>query len=361
MPREPWNPEGIPERLLRWYDAHRRDFPWRESKDPYGIWISEVMLQQTQTSRVIEYFVRWMSRFPSLRHLAAASEQEVIQAWEGLGYYSRARNMHRAAQSIVGEGKTSLPSTYDDLKRLPGVGEYTASAIASIAFGESIPALDANALRVFSRLGDIAGPVDRAAGRKAVRHLFERFLCHRRPGDFNQAVMDLGATICLPRNPACSECPLATACSALLHGTVHERPVLAPPVKRTALRGDIYVFLSPENTVFLRRRPAKGLWANFEEFPWSAPPLEDDLSGGMTRKIVTAKEIGALSCAVTRWSLGLTLWLVTGINPADMDIPGRWVDGPSLAGIPLPSPSRKARELLLRSGMPRPAESGMKE
>lgn len=347
--------------LLRWYDQNRRRFPWRATADSYGVWISEVMLQQTQTSRVTEYFVRWMKRFPSLKHLAVASEQEVIQAWEGLGYYSRARNMHRAAQSIVGEGKTSLPSTYDDLKRLPGVGEYTASAIASIAFGQSIPALDANALRVFARLGDIAASVDRAAGRKAVRHLFERLLCHRRPGDFNQAVMDLGATICLPRNPACSECPLAAACSALLHGTVHERPVLAPSIKRTALRGDIYVFLSPENTVFLRRRPAKGLWANFEEFPWSAPPLEDDLSEGMARKIVVAKKIGALSCAVTRWSLGLSLWLVTGTNPADTNIPGRWVDGPALAGIPLPSPSRKARELLVRRGIARLAESGMKE
>lgn len=354
--------EAVSSTLLHWYDRDRRHFPWRATEDPYGVWVSEVMLQQTQTSRVIEYFIRWMTRFPSLQHLAAASEQEVIQAWEGLGYYSRARNMHRAAQSIVAGGGTALPATYDDLRRLPGVGEYTASAVASIAFGQSVPAMDANALRVFSRLGDIADPVDRTSGRRAIRRLFERLISKRRPGDFNQAVMDLGATICLPKNPLCSDCPLAAVCLSRLNGTTSARPVLAPPVKRTALKGDIYVLLSPDGAVFLRSRPTEGLWAGFEEFPWSAPPLEGRLPEEIGRISAVGTKIGALSCAVTRWSMALSLWLVSRVDPSALNFSGRWVDGPSLAEIPLPSASRKARELLFRRNIvhrpQRPAESG---
>lgn len=187
--------------LLDWYEIQKRLFPWRETKDPYRIWISEVMLQQTQTSRAADYYLQWMELFPTLRDLAGAEEERVLKAWEGLGYYSRAKNLLRAARTLVEEGRDTLPSTLEELLSLPGVGAYTAAAVASIAFGLAVPALDANAKRVFARLLDLEIPVDRSEGEKILRHSMGEMMPPERAGDFNQAVMDLGATVCLPVRP----------------------------------------------------------------------------------------------------------------------------------------------------------------
>ena len=196
--------------LLAHFDTHKRALPWRASTDPYGVWVSEIMLQQTRVETAGPYYERWMERFPSVTELAEADEADVLKAWEGLGYYSRARNLHRSAR-IVKEGLNGvIPGTAEGLRELPGIGEYSAGAIASIAYGEPTPAVDGNARRVISRLFDLAEPPPRELRERACA-----ILEARRPGDWNQAIMELGATICSPRSPRCRECPVAEYCQQL--------------------------------------------------------------------------------------------------------------------------------------------------
>jgi A/G-specific adenine glycosylase len=195
-------------RLLSWYDKNKRSLPWRDHPNPYAVWVSEVMLQQTRVEAVLPYCARWMRLFPDVRTLAAASEQDVLNAWEGLGYYSRARNLHKAAKVIVSQYDAEIPQTVEDLRKLPGIGRYTAGAIASIAFGKDAPALDGNIKRVYARLFDIEIPVDSPAGEKILWDLADENLPKGRAGDYNQALMDLGAIICVPKNPRCLICPL---------------------------------------------------------------------------------------------------------------------------------------------------------
>lgn len=195
-------------RLLRWYDAHRRDLPWRKTNDPYRIWISEIMLQQTRVGAVLEHYRRFLERFPTVGDLARAREQSVLAAWSGLGYYRRARNLHAAAKKVVMEQGGVFPQTAESLRELPGIGRYTAAAIASIAFGERTGVVDGNVERVLRRVtGD-------ALSEKQTWSLADELLSPRRPGDFNQAMMELGATVCLPREPKCLICPLIETCKA---------------------------------------------------------------------------------------------------------------------------------------------------
>ncbi|MEW6499985.1 MAG: A/G-specific adenine glycosylase, partial [Thermodesulfobacteriota bacterium] len=210
----------LQEALLAWFAAHSRDLPWRRTYDPYHVWISEIMLQQTRMERVIGYFRRWLERFPDLPALAAADEEEVLKCWEGLGYYSRARNLHRAAGLVMRDHGGTIPADHAALLTLPGIGRYTAGAIMSLAFNREYPLVDANVERLFARLYDIDSPV-----REAVNHRFvwQRALELIPPGRarlFNQALMELGALVCTPKNPACSACPLAGHCKALRGNTV---------------------------------------------------------------------------------------------------------------------------------------------
>lgn len=205
--------------LLAFYDRERRELPWRRTDDPYRVWISEVMLQQTRVETVVPYYRRWLERFPDVETLAAADREEVLKAWEGLGYYSRARNLHRAARLVVERHGGKVPAGAEKLRELPGVGPYTAGAVASIAFGEAVPAVDGNARRVLARLFDLPDPSpaelrDRAAD----------VVDPERPGDLNQALMELGATVCTPRDAACGTCPVRELCLARARGTVEERP-----------------------------------------------------------------------------------------------------------------------------------------
>jgi A/G-specific adenine glycosylase len=219
-------------RLLAWYGKHKRDLPWRKSRDPYRIWISEIMLQQTRVAAVIPYYERFLARFPDVSALASAPEQELLAAWAGLGYYSRARNLQRAAQKIVELG--DFPRDYSSLLTLPGVGDYTASAIASIAFDLPHAVLDGNVLRVLSRFTGERGNVDSLAVRNGLRKVSEQALHPVRTGEFNQAMMELGATVCLPKQPRCMECPLERHCVARELGIQNELPVksIRPGVKR---------------------------------------------------------------------------------------------------------------------------------
>ena len=261
-------------RVLRWYARNARDLPWRRRRDPYAIWISEVMLQQTRVETAVPYFERWMARLPSIRALAAASEHTVLKTWEGLGYYSRARSLRRAAQIIVRDHDGEIPSDVEALRRLPGVGAYSAAAIASIAFGRDEPALDGNIRRVLARVFNMSTPVGSPLGERRLRDLSAKHLPKGRAADFNQALMDLGAVVCLPRNPRCEMCPVGSLCEAKRTGRQAQLPVRP----RKALRRRIFMgaaVISRPGQVLLRRRPSNGLLGGMWEFPKaeiSGPP-----------------------------------------------------------------------------------------
>ena len=195
-------------RVLKWYDQHGRTLPWRESKDPYQIWISEIMLQQTTVAAVVPYFERFVERFPTVRTLADAQQDQVLRMWEGLGYYSRARNLHKAAQTVIREFEGQFPDTVDQLKQLPGIGPYTAGAIASFAFDQPAPIVEANTLRLYSRLIELDIDPRGTEGQKKLWKFAAWIVSRRRAADFNQAVMDIGSQVCRPKDPQCPTCPL---------------------------------------------------------------------------------------------------------------------------------------------------------
>jgi A/G-specific adenine glycosylase len=246
-------------RLLRWYDVARRDLPWRQDADPYRVWLSEVMLQQTRVDTVKGYYARWLERFPTLESLATAPLDEVLKAWEGLGYYSRARNLHRAVREVAERWQGAVPAEPHAFRALPGVGRYTAGAVMSIAFGHPEPVVDGNVRRVFARWTDDPAPPDASLWRLA-----GELVLGQRPGDLNQAVMELGATICVPRNPRCMECPVKEFCRAYAAGTQNQRP--APRKTRPLPHEDTAVaVVEHEGRLLLVRRPVDarlgGMWA----------------------------------------------------------------------------------------------------
>ena len=248
--------------LLRHYDRHRRELPWRGTADPYRVWVSEIMLQQTRTEVVGPYYERWLERFPTLDALADAELDEVLHAWQGLGYYSRARNLHRAARLVRERHGGRVPRDVAALRALPGVGEYTAGAIASIAYGEPEPAVDGNVRRVLARLFDIAEP-----SAAELRGLAGRLIDRRRPGDFNQALMDLGATVCTPRSPECAACPVARWCLARARGTQAERPAPKRRVAVPTFDVGTAVLQARDGRLLLVRRPEDGLLGGMWSFP----------------------------------------------------------------------------------------------
>ena len=258
--------ESIASILLDWYGRAGRDLPWRHTRDPYRIWISEVVLQQTRVAQGTDYYLRFTERFPDVESLAAASEDEVLRMWQGLGYYSRARNLHAAARAVVAGHGGRFPASYEAVRALPGVGEYTAAAVCSAAFGLPVAAVDGNVLRVVSRLFDVAEPVDAAAGRRAVTALAQELLDVRRPGVFNQAMMDFGATCCTPARPACAECPLAERCLARAADTVTRRPVTRGRATVSDRWFD-YLHITCGGRTYLRRRGAGDIWQGLYEFP----------------------------------------------------------------------------------------------
>jgi A/G-specific adenine glycosylase len=277
--------DRLASKLLSWYRKHGRNLPWRKHPDPYAVWVSEIMLQQTRVGTVIPYFERWMRRFPTVTAFARAPEREVLKAWEGLGYYSRARNLHKAAKIVVEKFDGHLPRSLDALRGLPGIGRYTAGAIASIAFGRDEPTLDGNLRRVFSRLYDLKEYADSPAGERMLWEYASRSLPRGRAGDYNQALMDLGAAICLPRDPLCDACPLSAECRARLNGTQNARPVLKPK-KRAPHFIHAAVVIERRGRVLLARRPSNGLLGGMWEFPNSR--VEGDPGKGLEKAIHAA-------------------------------------------------------------------------
>ena len=226
-----FNTVEIVQPLLQWFRKTNRDLPWRRTYNPYHVWISEIMLQQTQMDRGVTYFLRWINRFPDIQAVAAAEEQEILKYWEGLGYYARARNLHKAAKIIALDFGGEVPCEYQQLLRLPGVGPYTAAAIASVAGNYDIPVIDANVIRVYARIFNIGEPVKHRQVKVRLAQIAESLLPKGQSRAYNQALMDLGGLVCTPKNPKCSDCPVAAACMALLKGTVQERPVVGPSKK----------------------------------------------------------------------------------------------------------------------------------
>ena len=302
----------IASQLLNWYRQHERTLPWRRHPDPYAVWVSEIMLQQTRVEAVIPYFEKWMRLFPTIKELAEAAEQDVLNAWEGLGYYTRARNLHKAAKMVIEQHNGELPRDLKELRKLPGIGRYTVGAIASIAFGMDEPTLDGNLRRVFARLFDVSEPADSPTGERILWELAREHLPKGQAGNYNQALMDLGATICLPKKPRCLLCPLMEICQARANGTWEERPVLKPKKETPHYVHAAGVTVRridnpPYEEVLLAKRPSKGLLGGMWEFPngrVDGEPdagLESALEAGYRLKVQRGEALGVVQHAYTHF------------------------------------------------------------
>ena len=264
--------EELPLPLIRWYREHARALPWRSDPTPYHVWISEIMLQQTRVAAVLGYYRRFLAELPGVAELAAAEEDRLMKLWQGLGYYSRARNLQKAARQIMEEHGGRFPHTYEGIRALAGVGDYTAGAISSIAFGLPVPAVDGNVLRVVSRIAGYDGDITRPETRRRVGEALGRVMPLEAPGEFNQALMELGAVVCLPNGaPLCGQCPAGALCAARREGRTGELPV--KPAKKARRVEERTVFLLfYGDKVALRRRPARGLLAGLWEYPNEPSP-----------------------------------------------------------------------------------------
>lgn len=263
--------------LLDWYLTHRRALPWREKRDAYSIWISEIMLQQTQVETVIPYYHRFMERYPDVNALAEAPLEEVLKSWEGLGYYSRARNLHKAARAVVDSHQGAFPQSEAELRKLPGIGPYTAGAIASIAFNLPVPAVDGNVIRLLSRIYGISDDVTKPATLKKFQETAQSLIVPGQASDFTQALMEMGALVCTPTNPSCAQCPVQGECKAYGEGN----PLIYPvKPKKAASRSEVwwaYVLVEGDR-LLVRRRPEKGLLGGLWEFPWIPDEGEVEVS-----------------------------------------------------------------------------------
>lgn len=310
--------------LLEWYDTNRRDLTWRNDPRPYPVWISEIMAQQTQIDRVVQYHARWMDRYPDLESLAGASEEEVLKSWEGLGYYSRVRNIRKAARTIMDEHEGVFPSDFQTIRTLPGIGEYTAGAIASIAFEEVVPAIDANVLRVFARLLDIDVPVREKTAREVITECVRELIPERRPGDFNQAIMEFGALVCSKR-PVCSGCPVQAHCLAFAKGVADQRPILPP--KKGVIRIDMATgVLVHKGRMLIQKRKPDDVWPGLWEFPGGVIEKGETPEQALCREymeevelaVVPDEKITVVTYAYTRYRVTMHCYLC---RPANGDSP----------------------------------------
>ena len=275
--------------LLSWYLQNKRDLPWRDTVNPYPIWLSEIMLQQTKVAQGLPYFVTFIKEFPTVLHLAQADEEQVLKLWQGLGYYSRARNMHKTAQIIAFELNGNFPNNYKDLLKLKGIGEYTAAAIASFAFNEVVPVVDGNVFRVLSRYLDIETDIASALAKKEFSALAKELMPENNPALFNQAIMEFGALQCVPKNPDCNNCIFNNSCAALQKKKVGELPVKLKKTKVTNRYFNYIVFLDNSNNTIINKRTEKGIWHNLYEFP--VIEAEEELDFETTSKAISEKYI----------------------------------------------------------------------
>lgn len=280
----------IQETLARWYEARKRELPWRSEPTPYHVWLSEIILQQTRVNQGLEYFIRMVEKWPTLEDLSKASEEEVLKMWQGLGYYSRARNLHQCARQVVENHGGAFPKDYELLRKLKGIGDYTAAAIASIAFNLPYAVVDGNVYRVLSRLYDIDTPINSKEGNKLFAQLAQDLLDKNHPGLHNQAVMEFGALQCIPQNPNCIQCPLQSHCLAFAHHTVENRPQKIKKLQVKTRYFNYLVIRTPDNGLYLRKRESNDIWKNLYDFPCveSMKPLspEEIISSGYFKDLI---------------------------------------------------------------------------
>lgn len=319
--------EQLPARLIAWFERSGRDLPWRKNRTPYRVWIAEIMLQQTRVETVIPYYRRWLETFPTVRSLAEAPEADVLKVWEGLGYYSRARSLKRAAEMIVRDHDGELPADLNSLKKLPGIGPYTAGSISSIAFANPIPALDGNVRRVYSRLFDIEAPLkskeSEAELEKISACLYALPQVRERPGDYLEGLMDLGATVCLPAAPRCAVCPWENDCEAKARGVENARPVVEKKAPIPAYLVTAAVIADADGKLLLTRRPKNGLLGGLWEFPGGKVEDGESLEDCVRREIreelavdfTPARPFGVYRHAYTHFKI--TLHAFVGTIPAD--------------------------------------------
>jgi len=330
--------------LLAWYDRHARNLPWRAPPgaivDPYAVWLSEIMLQQTTVAAVGPYFSKFLERWPTVENLAAAPDEEIMRAWAGLGYYSRARNLLACARAIVARG--GFPADEPGLRELPGIGPYTAAAIAAIAFGQRAVVVDGNVERVVARQFAIETPLPQA--KPEIRTRADELTPQNRAGDFAQAMMDLGATICTPRKPACVLCPFNQGCAARKQGDAETYPRRVPKSERPERRGAAFVAIRMDGAVLVQTRPPKGLLGGMTEFPgteWSADFDEARAKNVAPLALDWRRKSGDVVHVFTHFALKLTVYV--GKAPAARAAPAgaRWIAGHMLADEALPSLMRK--------------------
>ena len=331
-------------RLLRWYDDSRRDLPWRarpgaSAPEPYHVLVSETMLQQTQVATVIPYYLRFLQRFPTFQSLADAPEQQVLRLWQGLGYYSRARNLQAAARAVVRDHDGQLPADLPELLKLPGVGRYTAGAIASIAFGRRAAILDGNVTRVLCRIDKITADPRERQMQQALWARAEEVLPRRRMGDFNSALMELGATVCTPRSPQCLICPVARHCEAAAEGVQESIPVPKKAHVTPLLRRRTYCVVCKDRHL-IEQRPASGRWAGMWQFVTVEPDHQPPLNG--------AQPLGTVTHALTHRRYQFEVFLLRSVEgvPVETGRPHRWVTEHELDAYPLPRPHLKMLELV---------------
>lgn len=271
--------------LLDWFHQNKRTMPWRQTSDPYSIWISEIMLQQTQVSTVIPYYKRFLKKFPEVGNLADAPQQSVLKAWEGLGYYSRARNMHKAAQQVVSEYNSTFPDTFDELLDLKGIGPYTAAAVSSIAFNRQQAVVDGNVIRVLSRYFGIKDDVRRSKVKSEIQDIADSLIPEDSPGDFNQAVMELGATVCVPKNPICSSCPLSARCAAYKTAETNIIPYKSPRKKVPHHQIGVGLIKNSEGKLLIALRPDDAMLGGLWEFPGGKKETGESIETTVEREL----------------------------------------------------------------------------
>lgn len=345
--------------LLTWYADHARLLPWREDLSPYAVWVAEIMLQQTRVETVIPYYQRWMVRFPSITSLASASQEEVLALWEGLGYYSRARNLHRAARIVMDEYAGELPSDPRELRRLPGIGRYTAGAIASIAFGLDEPALDGNIRRVLARYFNLSEPLGSNESERTMWELATENLPPGHASEYNQALMDLGATICTPQAPACSGCPLKANCQGYALNLQDERPLrlTKPAVPHHSVTAAV---IQRGEQVLITRRPENGLLGGMWEFPGGkcqdgenlVSCLQREIQEELAVQVQVGEPIGVYSHAYTHFKVTLHAFhcvLSNAAVPRAVQVDDlRWVTPGELPEYPMGKIDRMIAEHLLK-------------
>ena len=350
--------QALRRRLLAWYRDHARDLPWRRSRDPYRVWISEVMLQQTQVATVRGYFERFVSALPDVHQLAAAEEQQVLRLWEGMGYYRRARQLHAAAKELVARHGGDFPSDVAELIKLPGIGRYTAGAIASMAFDQRAPILEANTIRLLSRLVCYEGDPATAAGQRLLWQTAEEILPQKNVAQFNQALMELGSLVCTPAEPKCRKCPLSAVCAAYAGGLQRKIPRLKSRTAYTPLR-EAAVVVRHRGRVLLRQCGLRERWAGLWDFPrfaleaegplFAADELADKVLQQTGIRCIPGPLLKRLKHGVTRFRITLDCYdaaYAGGRARSSDSTPVRWIKCDELESVPLSTTGRKLAELV---------------